>query len=104
MQNDSIELEPIDSFINCIVQFLKLLFCQHEIISYHLFQVGLSGLICVHVFADDMPYIIDGVDIVDSLVLLMVLYATFCLTNCAGAGTCETRSYLNAFAIVEFTH
>ena len=51
-----------------------------------------------------MSDILNGMDIVDSLVLLMMLDATFCLADCACACTCEAGTDLDAFAVVEFTN
>ena len=104
MQNNSVELESIDGFINCVVQFLELLFGQHEIVSDHFFEVGFAGLIGVDVFVDNMSYVFDCVHVMDSLVFLMVLDAAFCFADCACAGTCDAGTDLHAFAVVEFAN
>lgn len=83
MENDRIELEPINSLINRIIQLLKLLFGKGKIISDHFLQVRLSWLISVHVFVDDMTYVLDRMHIVNSFVLLMMLNASFGLADCA---------------------
>jgi hypothetical protein len=86
MQNHSIELEPIDRFINCVVQFFELLFGQNKIVSDHFFEIGFAGLICVDVFVDNMSYVFDRVNVMDSLVFLMVFDAAFRFADCACAG------------------
>lgn len=100
MENDSIELEFIDRLVDCVIQLFELLFCEHEIISNHFLEIGLSRLVSVDVFVDYVPDVLNGMHIVDSLVLLVVLYASFHLANCTGACAGQARTDLDTFAVV----
>jgi len=53
---------------------------------HHFFQIGSFRLIAIDVFMDNMPDVLNGLNIVDSLVLSVVLDTAFCLTNSACAG------------------
>lgn len=89
MENDSIELKFINRFVNGVVEFLKLLFGQDKVVSDHFFKECFTDLICVNVFVDDMTYVFNGVNIMNSLVLLMVFNTALSFTYGTGTGTCD---------------
>ena len=53
------------------------------------------------VFVDDMPYILDGDDIMNSLVLFMMLNAAFELANGASCIAGEAAAELDNFFVVK---
>lgn len=61
-------------------------------------------MVGIDILVDNMADVLDGMDVMDSLVFLMVLDTTLGLADGTGTGTCEAGADLYAFAVVKFTN
>ena len=61
-------------------------------------------MVGIDVLVDNMADVLDGMDVMDSLVFLMVLDTALGLADGTGTSACEAGTDLYAFAVVEFTN
>ena len=83
MEDNVIKLKIIDRFVNLCEQSLNLLARSHKILINHLLQIGSLLIFWVVVLCHYMPYLFNGSNIVQPLVLLVGADATLCIADCA---------------------
>jgi hypothetical protein len=92
MEDYWVEFKIVNGFVNLIEKCLHLFFGKIEIVMYHFLQISSFWLVAIDILIDHIPDVIYCMYIMNSLVLSMVLDATFGLADCAGTGTCKATS------------
>lgn len=85
----------VDRLVYLSKKSLDFLPCDHEVLIHHFFEICPLLIGGIQVLTDDVPYLLEGQDVMGPLIFLMVAYAPLDLTNGGLVGTGKATTHLH---------